>query len=47
MQWISTEEQVADIFTKALGPVLFRKFRDRIVISCKETAEEAAPQQRE
>ena len=47
MQWISTEEQVADIFTKAFGPMLFRKFRDRIVISCKETAEEAAPQQRE
>jgi hypothetical protein len=31
LQWISTEEQEADIFTKALGKNLFCKFRNRIM----------------
>ena len=31
LKWISSEEQVADIFTKTLLPRLFIKFRDQIV----------------
>ena len=31
LQWISTEEQTADILTKALGATLFRRFRDQVV----------------
>ena len=33
MQYVTTAEQLADIFTKALDPILFIKFRDRLVVS--------------
>ena len=33
MQYVTTAEQIADIFTKALDPVLFIKFRDQLVVS--------------
>ena len=32
LQWISTHEQVADIFTKALPTRIFAKFRDQLVV---------------
>ena len=34
MQYVTTAEQIADIFTKkALDPLTFIKFRDRLVVS--------------
>ena len=33
MEYVTTAEQVADIFTKALDPILFIKFSDRLVVS--------------
>ena len=33
MQFVTTAERIADIFTKALDPVLFIKFRDQLVVS--------------
>ena len=33
MEYVTTAEQLADIFTKALDPILFIKFRDRLVVS--------------
>ena len=33
MQYATTAEQIADIFNKALDPVTFIKFRDRLVVS--------------
>ena len=33
IDYVSTEEQVADIFTKALSRELFKKFRARLVVS--------------
>ena len=32
MNWVPTSEQLADILTKPLGPTLFKKFRDAIVL---------------
>lgn len=36
LQWISTHDQVADIFTKTLVPRLFLKFRDLLVKKFQE-----------
>jgi hypothetical protein len=33
VKWIATNEQIADIFTKPLGPKLFEKFRDSLLSS--------------
>ena len=35
LQWISTDNQLADIFTKALGPSIFIKLRDRLMTSSR------------
>ena len=32
-EWVSTKEQVADIFTKGLSKELYEKFRDILVLS--------------
>ncbi len=31
--WVSTEQQIADIFTKNLGPKLFIKFKEKLMTS--------------
>jgi hypothetical protein len=38
LEWISTQDQIADIFTKGLGPTLFSKFRSKLItrITIKE-----------
>ena len=33
MQFVTTAKQIADIFTKALDPVLFITFRDQLIAS--------------
>ena len=33
MQYVTTADQIADIYTKALVPVTFIKFRDCLVVS--------------
>ena len=39
LKWIDTENQVADIFTKGLGPTRFDKLRNKVV-SCITIKEE-------
>ena len=33
VDYVQTEEQIADIFTKVLDRELFKKFRSRLVVS--------------
>ncbi len=33
INWVSTKDQLADIFTKPLGPQLFLKFRNQILFT--------------
>ena len=34
LNWVSTQEQIADIFTKNLGGAPFEKFRDKLLSRC-------------
>ena len=36
MEWVSTQQQMADIFTKTLGSTLFTKFVDKIMIRTQD-----------
>jgi hypothetical protein len=36
LQWISTQEQVADILTKTLQPRIFLRFRDQLVCAVQQ-----------
>ena len=43
MQWVSTQQQQADILTKALGPILFTRFRSRVLGDAPQVSPEHAP----
>ena len=36
MDWVATEKQLADVFTKALGDIKFAQFKSRLVASDME-----------
>lgn len=42
LQWISTQEQVADILTKTLQPRIFIRFRDQLVCAAQQQQKERA-----
>ena len=36
LQYVSTDEQVADVLTKPLSHVKFENFRDKLCVVCKD-----------
>ena len=39
LAWVETSNQLADLFTKALGPLVFWRFVDMLIISSREYRE--------